>query len=67
MNAPGSGSPVQSFQSYPGLGSREPARGFRRTYRFADGVRVRVCARDTVVWIYPDGRRIRSRTLGVDG
>ena len=67
MNARSSTSPLHSLQTFPGPGSWEPARDFRRTYRFADGVRVMVCTYDTVVWIYPDGRRIQSRRLGADG
>lgn len=41
----------------------EAPRGLRRTYRFADGVRVMVWAYDQVVWVYPDGRRVKSQTL----
>ena len=39
---------------------RTKPRNQRRTYRFADGVRVLVWGHDAVVWVYPDGRQVRS-------
>ena len=39
---------------------RTKLRTQRRTYRFSDGVRVLVWGHDAVVWIYPDGRQVRS-------
>ncbi len=40
--------------------TRTKPRNQRRTYRFTDGVRVQVWGHDAVVWIYPDGRQVRS-------
>ena len=40
--------------------TRTKPRTQRRTYRFSDGVRVLVWGHDAVVWIYPDGRQVRS-------
>ena len=45
-------------------GRMEVPRGLRKTYRFADGVRVMVWAYDLVVWIYPDGKKVRSEFSG---
>ena len=42
----------------------EGPRGLRRTYRFADGVRVMVWAYDVVVWTYPNGWQIHSEEMG---
>lgn len=42
----------------------EIPRRLRKTYRFADGVRVMVWAYDLVVWIYPDGKKVKSEVKG---
>jgi hypothetical protein len=40
----------------------EIPRRLRKTYRFADGVMV--WAYDLVVWIYPDGKKVKSEVKG---
>jgi len=45
---------------------RERPSKLRRTYRFADGVRVMVWAYDLVVWVYPDGQQIASEGVCCD-
>lgn len=61
MNRLDSPPPVARQQD---LSVRDRSRKLKRTYRFADGVRVMVWAYDLVVWVYPDGQQVASEGKG---